>query len=452
MIVKSKKVGALILIVAAIFLVLYLHNRTSTVTVRDVRSRHSSRGYVVNLKYGGQQASAEHALVLQQCWLGALNLTSHTIVEPFVRQTAYQGYPPQKDESVLSFSDLHDLAHYNHVSQSKEFAQLAVWKDFLENAPRNVVFVILGSSSNTVCSSRMTRPGLISTSCCKLQLKSEETGFLSQKGFCIVRIVELSQQDLHNHTVTGALFGPWNPTQVTLVFNRWEQGNSAQRLSPCSGIFRKRVMTDLLMPSNQLLEEAKAYSDKFLGGRVMLSVMMRVERIIEQSVEGGHLAIARQNKASRKEYLDQCFRTLFDRVYLMGNKRKPFVTTDVGVFSSNSWRRILSVLNYTSKEEEHVFNLAKTAVERLVNQTFADWEKTFVVSTASSRHWQSPAYIAALQRTIASSSDCLLLFGGGNFQEVALSAYVHNHPNRSAQCVHIVCASRELRRNLKKIL
>ena len=125
------------------------------------------------------------------------------------------------------------------------------------------------------------------------------------------------------------------------------------------------------------------------------------------------------------------------------------MTTDVGVFS---WRRILSVLNYTSKEEEHVFNLAKTAVERLVNQTFADWEKTFVVSTASSRHWQSPAYIAALQRTIASSSDCLLLFGGGNFQEVALSAYVHNYPNRSAQCVHIVCASRELKRNLKKIL
>ena len=36
-----------------------------------------------------------------------------------------------------------------------------------------------------------------------------------------------------------------------------------------------------------------------------------------------------------------------------------------------------------------------------------------------------PMYIAALQRTIASRSDCLLPFGRGNFQEVSLSAYLH---------------------------
>ena len=41
------------------------------------------------------------------------------------------------------------------------------------------------------------------------------------------------------------------------------------------------------------------------------------------------------------------------------------------------------------------------------------------------------------------------VFGGGNFQEVALSEYLHKHPNTSTQCVHIICASRALQRNLE---
>ena len=67
-------------------------------------------------------------------------------------------------------------------------------------------------------------------------------------------------------------------------------------------------------------------------------------------------------------------------------------------------------------------------------------------------HTLSTAYIAALQRTIASRSDCLLLFGRGNFQEVALSAYLRNHPNKVTRCVHIVCASRSLRKNILETL
>ena len=43
----------------------------------------------------------------------------------------------------------------------------------------------------------------------------------------------------------------------------------------------------------------------------------------------------------------------------------------------------------------------------------------------------------------------ILLFGGGNFQEVA---YLRNHSNKVTRCVHIVCASRSLRKNILEIL
>ena len=132
---------------------------------------------------------------------------------------------------------------------------------------------------------------------------------------------------------------------------------------------------------------------------------------------------------------------------LLGNKWKTFVTTDIVKFSSNSWRRIPSELNYSTTEAEYVFTRTRTAVERLVNEQFTNWENTFI-STGK----VLPMYIAALQRTIASRIDCLLLFGGGNFQEVSLSAYLHNHSNKVTRSVHIVCASRSLRKNLLEIL
>lgn len=445
----------LVNVVAFFFVQLQVHTTSLTVTTYDTTvyyqtPRQLPSGYLVNLKYGGQQASAEHALVLQQCWLGALNLTIR-IVEPFLRQTVYQGYPPSKiDGPILVFSDLHDLDHYNDVSQSRGFAQVATWRDFIENGPRNAIFVNFVSSYakySMTCISEMN-------SCCSLLPKQEGMEFLFNNEFCIVKIVDLHAwtHNLSDHNLIKALFTPWKPEEVTLIFSHWIQANSAHYLPACFNVFRRPAMRDLQLPSKQLLEEAEAYHKMFLKGNVTLSVMIRVERVIEQSVEGGHAAIAKENKTTRKAYIDKCFETLFETVDLLGNKGKPFVTTDIGRFSSNSWRRLISELNYSNTEAEYVFTMTRRAVEKLVNEQFTNWENTFVNSTYNTKHWRSSAYIAVLQRTIASRSDCLLLFGGGNFQEVALSAYLRNHPNKSTQCVHIVCASRSLRRNLLEVL
>ena len=46
-------------------------------------------------------------------------------------------------------------------------------------------------------------------------------------------------------------------------------------------------------------------------------------------------------------------------------------------------------------------------------------------------------YVAALQRTIASRANCLVLVGGGNFLKLALGDYLNFHPNPSSWCIHM---------------
>ena len=47
-------------------------------------------------------------------------------------------------------------------------------------------------------------------------------------------------------------------------------------------------------------------------------------------------------------------------------------------------------------------------------------------------------YVVAIQRGVASRAKCLVLFGGGQFQFVALNEYVHNYPEESDQYIHQV--------------
>ena len=437
---KRRTVGISILTLIVLTWLTYSWQVSDTI----VENRRHSTGYVINLKYMGQQASAEQALILQQCWLGALGLNMN-IVEPFLVHTNYQGQPPfnVNISDVLSFSDLNDIETYNNISRQKGFAQLATWSEFIENAPRNVIFVTSSNLNYTI-----TKASKTSGHCYKTNVH-----FLFEKDFCIVRIVQLSKSSymsLYNKYVINLIFGWWRPEDITIVFNYWKQSNGANKKGICNQVFRKNI---IVAPSKQLLIDAQLYQKKIMAGNNELSVMIRLERLIEQSVEGGHEAIAIQNKEERRAYVEHCFTTLIENVqsYRLQKIRKLFVTTDIGKFASKSWKYILSELNYNRKEKEHIFSLTRAVIAMLTNGSFPRWENTFL-TTSKSKFRNIPGYIAAMQRTIASMGACLILFGGGNFQEMALSAYIHNHPIKSSQCVKIVCASRELRRNLMTVL
>ena len=114
----------------------------------------------------------------------------------------------------------------------------------------------------------------------------------------------------------------------------------------------------------------------------------------------------------------------------------PFITIDMGESGSNVWfsylNRRVNLTYWIIKAEETISTLSHGEWN-----TIKEWEESFNQRTGGI---ENSAYIAALQRTLASRADCLILVGGGNFQSIALRDYIKNHPDEKNQCVKIVCA------------
>ena len=101
---------------------------------------------------------------------------------------------------------------------------------------------------------------------------------------------------------------------------------------------------------------------------------------------------------------------------------KPIVAMDVGKYGSTSWHKDVNMIKTASQFDSII----------VVSQPVEVW-------TMAARGITNSGYIAALQRTLASWADCLVLLGGGNFLDLALNDYLSNHPNKEQQCVCVVC-------------
>ena len=92
------------------------------------RDSHGSRptnfGYVVVLRYTGQQGTGIQALMSLQCFIGSLSLSVY-ILEPSMIDTSFGSFfelseaPSYNSSSryLLRFSDIFDIAHFNNASR-----------------------------------------------------------------------------------------------------------------------------------------------------------------------------------------------------------------------------------------------------------------------------------------------------------------------------------------------
>ena len=112
----------------------------------------------------------------------------------------------------------------------------------------------------------------------------------------------------------------------------------------------------------------------------------------------------------------------------------PFVTMDIGQYGSQT----IPTTNPENKK------LSEKTFQALYHDKWLveEWEESFVTATGGVK---DAAYLAALQRTLASRADCLILMGGGNFQSLALASYLNYHNNSSKKpCIHLVCMEHKL--------
>ena len=406
-----------------------------TTTARHDNQGSVEHGYVVAMRYSGQQGTGIQALMSLQCFLGSFNLSMY-ILEPVMNETSFGSFIDMDTKSVsnslIKFSDMFDIAHFNNASRSMEFAELRSQAEFYTNAPRVVILVESSRSGAHPVS-------LVWTSQEKVKCYADQH---VPKGFCVMRVISVSGKEdmlssyqiFSKEELLQIVFGPWLPKDVTLIFRQWHtpwyvSNPSLENPFKCRDI-RSITTATQFHTSPKLMEDAKRYEAQFLDSRNKVAIMFRLERMM--------IYLNTMKKQKRLEnidtYISKCIheviRIMEDTFKKEGGFFRPLVTLDMGQFGSISWRH-RNVLKLTQQTNSTLSFLFQN------KWTFSEWEESF---TQVASIPNNSGYIAALERTLASRADCLVLVGGGYFQELALNDYKRNHSDKSTWCIHLICA------------
>ena len=390
-------------------------------------------GYVVSLGYGRAQQQGRCALgiISMQCWLKSFELPMH-IVEPLVSSSKFLGLPNSKSQWI-NFGDIYDIDQFNKLTGvDGRFAQLVRWDDFLQNAPRNIIFVRMGSGTHHWIEVEW-----------EMKLQHRDTSnssfkpvpYLQDRGFGIVKVVN-TVDGADNHPFTAVdlnkvIFNNWSPEDVTLVFSGWHPPYVVPNPKLKNPLLCQNFYAEghqFFPPSKQLLQVVQKYINLFLRPSISVAVMIRSEHVLFS------LGYLKQNKTLLHQTSTRVFNNLIATVRkLQANTRQGniFVTADIGKYGSNTWHQM--VRSWDRNLTSGVLEVIKRTVTTLYSNswTFEEWEQSFGIASGGI---EDQSYVAALQKAIAGRAQCLLLFGGGGFELVTLYEYLRNHPIPSKQC------------------
>ena len=403
-------------------------------------------GYVVSLRYGGQQSGAAGSLVSLQCWIKSFDLPM-LIAEPALKRSKFYA----ADKAALRLGDIFDITKFNNLDVGrKKYGQIAPWEQFLQNAPREIVYVrIFDSNSEHDFPSWDTNVTLTDMDTADCNLPSE-FAFLQSYKFCITKYVDFHVHD-KNPFFTKNIYSPFppkevykhlfqeaQPREVTLIIDHWLPMYCVPNYQLKTPEICRNVHYSgrrLIHASPHLLRHVEKYEQKFLQPRTTVAVMIRSEHLInwvagQSKMKNGELDKTKLNQTVQ-DYLDKVTKVTrnLKKWFPAG---QTFVTLDAGKYGSGSWRSMFPRIGYSEGKSIMLQALKGTLVSLIENSlTFKEWEDSFTQVTGNIT---DGGYIAALQRTIGSRADCLVLVGGGTFGLGAISEYVHSHPKVSDHC------------------
>jgi len=278
---------------------------------------------------------------------------------------------------------------------------------FLERSRKNVILVTLKENSELT---------VLEGEECHTGASNWIVKLLVKKGYCVVEVVSVSSKKLTAQSFRD-IVGKWANTSVTVVFSKfgpWFKGKSGVR---CRGVTNSQYH-----PSFRVLNDAEHYEQLYLEAGNPAAVMLRCEHVL------GH---------TRQFNLSKCLHDVLGvtrRVQGNTHNRIPMVALDFGRYGSNTWQWFIAD-NATKAAGKR---MAKEMLQVLLHNkmSFEEWEGTFSVATGNNTN---PGYVAAVQRAIASRAKCLILMGGGDFQESVLRDYLTIHFKEETLCVHLIC-------------
>ena len=434
--------------------------RSVWTSLAEPQSR-SRGGYVLVLKYAGQQGSGVQVLSSLQQWIRNLGLPMK-VVEPFIQNSALGIHPAEKaNGKSVRFGEMFDLDNFNDVSRRRGQAEMIPWSVYRASAQgQAAVFVNMvrvydhaslsaptfswqNGGSGRCNVTEITGPDKTSVSLCQ--------GRRAKVYFNLGTRYPLSSEEVYK-----SLLGGLDPSNITLIFSFWDKPWQVEKyaatpvLQPNTIVLHQELK---YKASRNLLNSAIAYQNKFLAAPGVesryVAVMIRAEFSI--------LNFRRMRSKNTSKDLEKCMDELVketDAAMKAVDASGLFVTSDVGYFGSGSWNKTIS-----SPEKGDVADVerrVKRTVERLYagrqGWTFEEWERSFVEASGGV---DERGYVAALQRVVATDrkAACLVLLGGGSFHELSLGQYLYNTNNRTHPCcVRMVCMNGNRRKTLTSML
>ena len=443
---------------------LYTHGQAP---ITSLPTRHPNQvdsqygyGYVITQTYGGQMTRAIKNMMLQQCWAGTVGNPLH-IVEPFSSESNLFHSPKFWDalehnrlHEAATFSEYYDLDYFNELSLKEKGASVVKWDNFLQNAPRTAVVVTIPpggckSLSNSVTNDQGIQH--LSTSQCKVSRAYEEflRGLLGLNFSFVKKLcVDCSklQRPLTLAELENEVYGGRNVSETTVIFSGWRNfqvvGSWLQLPSYCVDA-QKPDSSTRLIPSASVLNHTNYYRNNILRGKRVIAVMLRVERF---------LTLKRMGRSN--ESVESCLKKtvkLHDRLLQTQtfDNSSTFLTLDIGRFGSGIMQDPSVVAKLGQDSLSSIGESVVQTLEHLYNGewTMTSWEQSFVKATSGI---VERGYIAMLQRSIATHSDCLILMGGGSFQQVAAYQYMKHHQGQSKPCLYSVCATESFSRSITR--
>ncbi len=204
----------------------------------------------------------------------------------------------------------------------------------------------------------------------------------------------------------------------------------------CEGVGLATTKNQFL-PSARILRDAEQYRRLYMNSSdSSIAIMIRLEHAI--------LMCRRSSKNTIPKCIEKLSGVLED--LQAGTHGVPMIAADIGKYGSMPWTMAIP----NQREASQAKDLIKSTMMNIFkssSMSIENWEESFAKAAGGQKNG---GYIAALQRTIASQAECLVLMGGGNFQEMALEDYLRYHKNRRKPCVHLICIDGALESILKR--
>ena len=438
----------------------------------------NEKGYALTLQYPGQQGAGIRALASFQCFLGSMT-SRLAIAEPYFEGTKLRGMTFLEDR--IELSSLFDLENLNTASRHVGYPELASVKDFIRSRPRPVVVVktrhnqgnkIVWSAPILTETTGPTEMKCIAPTELSHLPRLEQT-LVSQvltglqqmetRSACVVRIVSLdiATKSFDRFSLQSLIYGRLKPEDATVVFDNWSGPYNIRVRHPahkmnCRRNFFNNGTENQFTPSQRLIDDANRYRNTYLSEQNTISVMFRLEKITD-SAKGATRSTKKENAKYDLHKIEECMHqvTQLQQSLVTNPNAMPLITLDVGRFGSNSLK------GDTTK----LLAAANSILAGLTRNkwTVREWEDSFAHALGGEKNG---SYMSALQRTLASQGDCLVLVGGGNFQALALQDYVRRHRRRppvlgssgtpagrnSELCVRVLCASKKNEALISRIL